>query len=239
MKMATTTVSRKGFGDSVAFESRFAVYEEALQKGKAAGVQLPCLPGGYFCVESEAGVEKAKSRIVQAARTNGIAVAVGIDCPQTNPNTDYLVQTRALTSFAVTWSPEQDDQVWRQRSVNSKDQFYVSDEDCGRRQTLRVAGKEIEVLSCGELFNKRIRNSIIARHPSAVIDLSHNGKGFRADPSLKLLAEEGMYTFCSTHADQKGAMKRGFAPGGDKISTHEPDFVTTGVPRIEVKSRGI
>ena len=235
MKIATTTVSREGFGDSAAFESRFAAYLEALEKAKANGHQLLCLPGGYFCVGSEAEVEAAKSRIVQEAKRTGIAVAVGIDYPPTNPDTDYLVQTRALTSFAVTWSPEQDEPSWRQRSTNSKNQKFPSGEICAQPQTLLVAGKEIEILSCGELFNERIRNSVIARHPDAVVDLSHNGKGFRAERSLKLLAENDMYSFCSTHATKKGAKKRGFAPGAHKLSTRETDCVTTGVPRIEIK----
>jgi hypothetical protein len=243
MKIAITTVSKDGFGDSTAFESRFERFKEALEQVRGEGVQLLCLPGGYFCVKSEAELKEAKSRIVQEAKRAGIAVAVGIDCSQeknsnkkqtTSPDTEHLVRTQTLPSFVATWSPKHE-HIWRQRSVNSKDQWCVPEKVCKRPQTLHVSGKKIEILACGELFNERIRNSIVAGHPSAVVDLSHDGKGFRADHSLRLLAHKGMYTFCCTHANMKGAIKRGFAPNEDKISTSKTDFVIAGEPRIEMK----
>jgi hypothetical protein len=181
MKIAITTVSKEGFGDSAAFESRFVRFKKALEQAKAEGVQLLCLPGGYFCVNSETKLGEAESLIVQEAKRAGVAVALGIDYSQekefrtkkkVSPDTEHLVRTQALPSFVVTWTPEQDKQSWRQRSVNSTDQWCVSEEDCKRPQTLRVSGKEIEILSCGELFNERIRNSIVARRPIAVADLS-------------------------------------------------------------------
>jgi len=248
MKIVTTTVSKDGYRDPTAFEFRFAAFKEALELAKGEGIQLLCLPGGYFCVASDAEREKAESQIVEAAKAAGIAVAVGIDCSQqklpnkgkaTTPDTSFLVQTKALPSFAMTWSPQQEKQIWRQRSTTGRDQRLVSDEDCVRPQTLRVSGENIEILACGELFNERIRNSIIAGHPDAVVDLSHDGQGFRADHSMKLLARQGMHTFCCTHANKKGAMKRAFAPGGGKTSTPEADSVITGKPRIEMKIREI
>ena len=244
MKIGTTTVSCEGYGDSAAFESRFAAFQEALEKAKGEGCELLCLPGGYFCVDSDAAFKEAKSRIVREAKRTGIAVAVGIDYSQakqskkkktTGPNTEYLVRKQALPSFSLTWSPQEDERSWRQRSVTSRDQWLVSDEACAQLQTVRVSGENTEILTCGELFNERIRNSVISRHPSALIDLSHCGKGFRADRSMRLLARNGMYTFCCTHADMKGAMKRAFFPGGTKKSTRMKDFATTGKPRIETK----
>jgi hypothetical protein len=245
MKIATSTVSYEGYGDSAAFESQFAAFKEALEKAKREGVQLLCLPGGYFWVKSDAEFKNAQNRVVQEARRTGIAIAVGIDYSQTekskkektrSPSSESLVRTKALPSFAVAWSPRQHKKSWRQRSVNSKDQRLVSEQDCKKPQVLRVSGRPIEILTCGELFNECIRDSIIARHPSAVVGLSHIGKGFRANRSLQSLARKGMYTFCCTHANLKGAMKRAFAPGGRKISTRRIDFLTTGEPRIEMKS---
>jgi hypothetical protein len=237
MKIATSTVSCEGFGDSAAFESRFAAFKEALEKAKGEGVQLLCLPGGYFCAKPGAEFKKAKNRIVQEAKRTGIAVAVGIDYPQGKRKKFKKNKTpRSMRpSFAVTWNPQQRERSWRQRSMNSEDQWCVSEEDCRRPQTLTVSGRRIEILACGELFNERIRKSIIERHPRAVVDLSHRGQGLRADPSLKLLARQRMYTFCCTHANIKGAMKRAFAPGGHKKSTRKTDSLTTGKPRIEMK----
>jgi hypothetical protein len=244
MRIATTTVSYEGYGDSAAFESLFAAFKEALENAKGERVQVLCLPGGYFWVKSKAEFKRAQSRIVEEARRARIAVAVGMDYSQRkkskkktrSPDTEYLVHTQTLPSFALAWSPRQYRQIWRQRSVNSQDQRLVHEENCRRPQTLRVSGRKIEILTCGELFNKCIRESIIERHPRAVVDLSHIGKGFRADRSLKLLASKGMYALCCTHADMKGAMKRAFAPGGRKISTRQTDAVTTNEPRIEMKT---
>jgi hypothetical protein len=245
MKIGTTTVSCEGYGDSAAFESRFVAFQETLEKAKGEGCDLLCLPGGYFCVDSDLAFEEATTRIVREAKRRGIALAVGIDYSQakqsnkkkTTGTTEDLVRKQALPSFSLTWSPQQHERRWRQRSVTSRDQWLVSDEACAQSQTLRVSGENTEILTCGELFNERIRNSVVSRHPSALIDLSHNGKGFRADPSLKSLAQagKGMYTFCCTHADMKKAMKRAFAPGGGKQSRRNADAVITGKPRIEMK----
>jgi hypothetical protein len=129
------------------------------------------LPGGYFWVKSGAKFSEAESQIVREAKRTGIAVAIGIDYSQKkqskkktrSPNIEYLVQTQALPSFAVTWSPDQGAQIWRQRSVSTKDQRFVSEKEYARPQTLHVSGSDIEILSCGELFNERIRNSVIGR----------------------------------------------------------------------------
>ncbi|MGD0545525.1 MAG: hypothetical protein ABSB65_14040 [Candidatus Acidiferrales bacterium] len=232
MKIATTTVSKEGSSDA-----RFAAFKEALERAKREEARLLCLPGGYFCVRSDSERKKVESRIVQAAKQAGVAVALGIDRSKgrrtnkkktSKSNTDYQ-------SFAIAWSRLQKPETWPQRSSNTTDQWDVPEKDCNRPQTLSVAGKRIEVLACGELFNERIRNSIIDRHPDAVVDLSHDGRGFRADHSMKLLARQGMYTFCCTHANKKGAMKRAFAPGGRKTSTPEANSVITGKPRIEMK----
>jgi hypothetical protein len=233
MKIVTTTVSKEGF----ALKSRFAAFKEALEKAKNEGVQLLCLPGGYFCVKSETEFKHAESRIVQEAKSAGIAVAVGIDRFQGAKSKKKKGTPIPYTepSFVVTWSPQQRKQRWRQRSSTRKDQRFISDKDCARSQTLSVSGRKVEILACGEIFNKRIRNNIIDRHPFALIDLGHEGKGFRVDPSLKLLARNDMHTFCCTHANVKDATKRAFAPGGDKKSISATDFCTTGEPRIEMK----
>jgi hypothetical protein len=237
MKIATTSVSK----DGSAFESRFEAFKEALEWAKGKGVQLLCLPGGYFQAKSKAEMEKIERGIVQEAKCARIAVAVGIDSSQgrksKKKNKNKAPRPYTEPSFAVTWSPQQRKQRWRQRSSTSKDQRFPSDEVCARPQTLAVAGKEIEVLACGELFNKRIRDSIIGRQrrPEALVDLSHDGKGFRADRSMRLLSQNGMYTFCSTHANLKGAMKRAFFPGGHKRRIRKPDSITTSEPRIEIK----
>lgn len=232
MKIAITTVSNKG-----TFESRFAAFKKALEQAKGQGVDLLCLPGGYFCVKSDAELKRAENRIVQQAKRTGIAIAVGIDrSPSRKPAKKKTRSNTNYHSFASAWRPRQRYiKSWPQRSVNSEDQWDVSEEDCKRPQTLPVSGKEIEILACGELFNECIRNCVADRHPDAVVDLSHSGRGFRADPALKLLAKKGMYAFCCTHADMKGAMKRGFAPGGDKISTRKTNALITGEPRIEME----
>jgi hypothetical protein len=239
MKIATTTVSKEGFGDPTAFESRFAAFKEALEKAKEQGVHLLCLPGGYFCVKSDGERKNAESRIVQAAKQARVAVAIGIDRSQgrKSKKRKFSKSNIQYQSFAVAWSPRQRKlKSWPQRSSDTTDQRDVPEKDCKRSQTLSVAGKRFEVLACGELFNERIKESVIEeRKPYALVDLSHDGKGFRADHSLRLLARKGMHTFCCTHANMEGAMKRGFAPGGRKISTRKTDSVIATSPRIEIK----
>jgi hypothetical protein len=231
MRIATNTVSKEGFGDPTAFESRFAAFKEALEKAKEQGVQLLCLPGGYFCVKSDAEHKRAESRIVQAAKPTGVAVAIGIDRSQGRKSKKKKSSKSNIQyqSFALAWSPrQQKPETWPQRSSDTTDQWDVPDKDCKRSQTFPVAGKRIEVLACGELFNQRIKKSVVKRKPSALVDLSHDGQGFRADHSLKLLARKGMHTFCCTHANKPSAIKKAFAPGGRRRSTGKPATLLHG-----------
>lgn len=249
MKIATSTVSRNGFGNPAYFEANLQALRKLLAEAKGKGVQLVCLPGGYFSVNSEAQLNEAANRIVAEARKEKIAVAVGIDCVDgQNANKknkggtdiDSLVRKEKLPSFAVAWTPQQGKiEKWRQRSTTSKNQSFAPAKSCARPQALRVAGKRIEILMCGDLFNKLIRKAVRDRQPTALVDLSHVGQGFRPDHALRSLAQEGLYAFCCTHANAKGAMKRAYAPGGTKISSRAVDVLIAGLPRIELKFEDI
>jgi hypothetical protein len=205
MRIATSTVSFDGYRNpaTASFEATLETLRETLDEAKHKGVQLLCLPGGYFTVKSEAQLKKAAKRIVAEARKAHIAVAVGVDCAdkqstkrksKRQPNRDNLIRKGKLPLFAVAWSPEQSKQeTWRQRSVTSKDQWLAPAKSCSEPRTLRVAGKKIEILMCGELFNERIRDGVIRRKPTALVDLSHNGQGFRPDHALRSLAQAGLH----------------------------------------------
>lgn len=246
MKIATSTVSREGYGDFSKFRLRWEAFKTALRDSKSKGVELLCLPGGYFGVISPAQFETVENDITREAEKERISVAVGIDCTEghssgrktkARPDWDRLVKLEKLPSFAALWAPKQ--QVsWRQRSVTRRDQWLAPEKACRRSQTLLISDKRIEIITCGDIFNKRIQDAILTRSPklNAVVDLSHDGKGFRADSALERLAREGKaYSFCCTHADMKGAMKRAFEPGGRKISTRATDVLIPGPPRIEIR----
>jgi hypothetical protein len=237
VRVATSTVSRHGYQKPTHFDESLRTLTDLLSVAKIGGVQLACLPAGYFCIKSESGLNEAKNRIVSEARTAQIAIAVGIDCVERqSTDIDTLVRTQSLPSFGLAWCPEEDKiNEWRQRSTTSSNQWDVPESVCERSQTFRVADKEVEILMCGELFNERIRKAVTRRRPFAIVDLSHDGRGFRPDRALELLAQRQTYSFCCTHANAKDAMKRAFAPGGRKISSRETDFFTEGKPRIEMK----
>ena len=96
--------------------------------------------------------------------------------------------------------------------------------------------RRVEILSCGEIFNKRIRDAIVNRRPKvhAVVDLAHVGEKWRIDPVLRYLANHGMCAFGTSHVNRKNAMKRGFKKGV-RLSTRQTDLIVTGPPRIEMK----
>lgn len=224
MRLATSTVSWEGYREPTSNNERLKVLPHLLGRLSSIGVELLCLPAGYCCVQSRKSLNELSNRIAGIAAREDIALAVGIDLVK-QQRKQRRKQDQA-EAFSVAWSPDEGrTEPWDQRSVDSEDQWDVSDLLCNRAQTLRVGVARIEILTCGEIFNSRIRGAVLARRPRphALVDLGHTGVGFRIDKSLENIADEGIPSFCSVHVGQKKAMKRAYAAGGQRISSRSFD----------------
>lgn len=242
MLLAIATVTRHAKGDE-----RDRVFLQALREANRKGVELLVFPGGYFRTSSVRGVCDKASVIASQAKRYKIAVAVGVDADPKKSSTkgtgkkvgkssEERIKRQTLSSFVVSWSSESGKRYWRQRSTTSKDQKLAPDKACARTQEIKVSDRRAEILSCGEIFNERIKDAIVNRTPKVhlIVDVAHKGEKWRIDRTLKFFADREIPAFGASHVNRKDAMKRGFKKG-TKLSTRATDHVIVGPPRIEMK----
>src|ERR1019366_9099072 len=165
--LAISTVSRHTKEDQ-----RDRVFPQALKEASRKGVELLALPGGYFRISSASKMQGKASVIASLAKKNKVAVAVGVDVSPKKTSgkgksikggmsVAERIRRQALRSFVICWSSESGTKYWRQRSITGKDQAYAPDEACERIQEIRVTDRRVEILSCGEIFNQRIKDAIV------------------------------------------------------------------------------
>ena len=238
---------------------RWRAFLSVLEEAKSREGDFITLPGGFFRVHSLGTKKTAANRIFSEAQKHGIAVAVGVDVVRKRQPEkgrggkltakdgklhEMTVRRQKISSFVVCWSRASRRKCWRQRSTTCKDQIWVPTRICLRSQEVSVNNLVVEVLSCGEIFNKRIRGAIINRKArvDTVVDLAHAGRGLRISPALRLFGRYGMSSFCSAHVNRTNAMKRAFNNRGVDISSRDSDInipcssrVNAPPPRIEMK----
>jgi len=247
MKFATSTVSRYPSETSARIkenETRIKAFCKGLNELKRKEVAFWALPGGYLFARSQSHFKKLADEIVKEAKKRGIAIAVGIDLDEKTSKEDWTEEIKLgkLPWFAVCFTPKSKDYyIWRQRSNTSKNQRATPKEYCLEERVIEIGNKNIEILLCGEIFNKRIRDAAANRNPNAIFDLGHTSAGFRVHSAMKILAKKGIISFCSVHADLFNAMKYCYFPlkneiGYKSYSTRERDIMITNESlTIEIK----
>ena len=241
MKLATCTVSYEGFGTIKGTEKRLEIFLKVLEQLKTHDIQLVCFPGGYLFAKSRGNLDNLANAIFDYSTEHGISVAVGIDQFEKNPddNWDEAIRNEGLPFFAVCSEPTfVKPRIWNQRSITSRNQNIASDIVCSKPRTLISEGKKIEILICGEIFNQRIRKSIVNRSVDAVVDLGHRSEGFRVHAAMKVLAKRGISTFCSVHTQRQSGQKFCYVPCNNNWlceSSRDYDLLIGEGPRLEIK----
>lgn len=252
MKIATCTVSLEGLNKPSGNNRRLSLLAEVLEYVKRRRISLVCLPSGYLTASSNANRDSLIEKVVEVAKSHGVAIAVGIDVDQrrrskrsikkqSRKGSQYSlekVRRGSLPWFAACWSPKENIvHCWRERSSNSNDQREISDAVCAEARTLPLGKYGVEVLMCGEVFNERIRNSVLSRRKGliAAVDLGHYSDGFRVFAAMQVLARGRLNTLCSVHTKREKAMKYCYLSGGRKKSSRDVDAKFGPEPRIEVK----
>lgn len=240
MKLAVTTVGRKGPEDEEHNIERLRAAGQALQKAAKLRAGLIVLPGGFLTAHNSRTREAVAESLISEAKQLDIAIIFGVDQKVKNPNTDWeiLIKGFLLPYYGYAWSPSGNIiHCWQQRSSTSDNQWFVSNSHCEEARLVRVSDETLGVLMCGEIFNQRIRNAL-ARHtprPKVIVDVAHVGAGFRVWQGMRKLAEQGLATVCSVHAQCEYAMKYSYIPERGNISSRIPDEYVFGPPRIELK----
>lgn len=241
MKIATCTVSKEGYSLAEGNGSRINLFKETLEKAASFGIDLFVFPGGYLRVNNEAEIEMLAKDLAAIGTPYKVAFVAGVDIEKKEVSKkdiqkDYseMVKESKLPFFGVAWDVNHPF-IWKQRSINRNDQYLVCDEICREERSLLINDIKVFIMLCGEMFNERIRGSILSSTLNPiVVDLAHDSFRFRMPNTMKIYSEKGVKCFCSVHAQAINAMKFGYINGLRK-SDRIPDYVIGNKPRIEVK----
>ncbi len=170
-----------------------------------AGARLVVFPAGFLWAESAKKVMAVAEPVLAAARQHDVAVVLGVDVQaQTGTktgDTKTMTPPAALDNWCVAWPAKDPERMpWKQRSSTSWNGFSVVRPDA--RRALAVDGRVVEVLICGEIFSRPIRNALVARRHE--VDLvavpAHTAQGSRHGRGLQFLATNGLPALRSVHA---------------------------------------
>ena len=167
--------------------------------------KLLIIPAGFLTAKSEGAVVYQVAEVAKLAEKARLAIIGGVDvyatelskrASESGERIAELVSRGRLPyfGFAVGRVTLRKDcrHPWRQTSTTSKNAKRVADADLpGADRLVRVAGRQVGVLICGELFNGRARRQMAQLRADLVVDLGHQGMSQGLIPAMRNLATEG------------------------------------------------
>jgi hypothetical protein len=240
VKVAITTVGSKSPEDAAKNEDRLKAGKEAMEKAKPLGAEILVLPAGFFVCGDSKSRQRIAYKLIDEARSLDIALIFGVDdnsWPQA-----YGYAWSPLDNIAYSWEQRSSTRRWNSRNEQpialTDYQWDAKLKSYDEVRLLAIKSGIVGILLCGELFNDRIKNSLIKINPKIVVDLIHRGQGFRSTAAMRMLCHYGIASACSAHVEMNNAMKRCYIPSkGDErnVSTRDSDEIVKGPPRIELK----
>ena len=215
-------------------QGRLTAMRALLDRAEERSVDLAVLPGGYFAASGNLDKAPLLPEIWAAIKERQISACFGIDVAEKT----VAAKKGKQHGYACAWT-KQDGCVpgpldlWRQRSVTSRDQ--ISQAAANQMRYLRIGGQKVAVLVCGEVFNGQIRAATQRQQVQVVVDLVHTGKGFRTKRTLELWSSASPINsaLLSCHVKKAGAVKR-WAVNGSYHSDNRIDILVPAPPiRIE------
>jgi hypothetical protein len=214
LRILAMSVCRKGMRESGTNPARIILAQEAIDAGRADRSSCVLFPAGYVCGVDEDEAYNAAANIVKAAKSKRIAVVVGADVTafprgskrkggkRDHADLDEQVESGTMPFYVMAWSPGGRIRWWRQRSY--KHGRFTRDAD--ERRVLRVGAHDVDVVICGEMFNRAIRDALAAQPRSSALLLPvHCTKELRFARALQFFAEQlEVSTVMSAHQANGG-----------------------------------
>src|SRR5438270_12526954 len=151
LRVCVTAVTLPGQGEKQYTAQRIEAAVGAIAESAQFATELMVLPAGYLRAAAEKEVHKVGQPIIDAARRASLAVIFGVDTEPMRYPDDERVERGKLPCFLVGWSPQDRQvQVWRQRSMSSRDWKLAPLPERDHIRELRVADREVAPLACGE-----------------------------------------------------------------------------------------
>jgi hypothetical protein len=187
MRVLQTLVSKEGFRDSAHNGLRFRALEALFAIAKTNKCQSVELPMGFLFGTDDADRDQLLDRVAGEARGAGMAVVGGIDIGAASKSdvTKADVRARRLPYFGfVVNGSGQLFGPWRQTSTTS-DNYDPQQAFPSSERTVTVAGVEVSVLLCGEIFNPNAAKALGTMRPAVVFTPGHASMGMGLIPALQ------------------------------------------------------
>ena len=214
--------------------------KEAIVEAKKMEADILVLPAGYLFADNNDEFDRISKEMIGYAQSVGITFMFGIDREKKDIKKDWSehVKNQSVPWFGIIWDDiKKESMVIRQRSISSNDQYLAPDSVCSEIIYITFNDQMIPILMCGEIFNERIKKTIMnyKEKIKIVIDMAHFGKGLRIWQPMSKFGNNGIASTCSTHVDKKGAVKYFFTSKGENISSDKIDKEIGWDPQIEMK----
>jgi hypothetical protein len=158
--------------------------------------ELVVLPAGFLKARSEGEVREVAAPVIDAARAAKVAVIIGVDAAGKGS-----AKKGSLPYFLVGWSPGLPSAtVWRQRSQTSADAGDVPSAALDEARALRVAGRCVAPIACGEVFSPAVRERVAEMRPHLAVLAAHSAGGARHWAGQRCLARLGVRSVRAVHA---------------------------------------
>ncbi len=179
--------------DLLSTKARLELSEEAMTWAKeSARAHLIVFPAGYIGVSTILEARRHFRKLKKHAEQKHLAVVLGVDeCTtgmtakgsnKTGSDIDLQVEKRQLPFWLFAWAPDMPDHIeWRQRSTTYNNYRLAPSPECSERRLLNINGHQVDVVACGEGFNRTLRASMEQqpKKTRAVVIAAHTAKGSR------------------------------------------------------------
>ncbi|MCY1075995.1 hypothetical protein [Archangium lansingense] len=217
MRVLQTLMSKEGFRDSTHNDLRFRALKALLVIAKTTECHLLQLPMGFLFATDEADRDQLLGRVVGEARG---AVVGGIDVGAASKRnvTKSEVLARRLPYFGfVATGGGQLSGPWRQTSTTNSN-YDPQQAFPSRERTVAVAGVEVSVLLCGEIFNPEAAKAIGKMRPSVVFAPGHASMGMGLIPALQRIHESTNCPVLHSHHVANAETIHAIAANGEQDS---------------------
>jgi hypothetical protein len=225
LTIVSTMVGFEGWREQPGNKARLLLAEQVMIWAREkARAHLIVFPAGFLCATDVAEARALAGRAMALAKQRSLAVVVGVDLCTTgefqrglgkvgSEDIDLLVSQGQLPFFLYAWSPYMPTLTeWRQRSTTGENGELVPPKESCERRLLKVHGHWVDVVACGEGFNRALRASIEQdpKKTAAVVIASHTYQGSRIwNATQHFSSVVGLPTLLSVHqvGSQYGQMR--------------------------------
>lgn len=227
--IVTVFASNVGLRDAQYNQQRLQLAVEIAVASQALGANLVVLPAGYMFAANEPDARALAMQLGEVFFQVDAAVIGGIDIHWDGPLNRARIESGALPFFVFAAEAQQALVYWeRQRSFTADNARFVPAHDLQRSSVAHVAGMDVGILACGELFNEGIRDALVQEAPALIANPAHFAMVRGVNVRYRELAQAtGTWVLNAQHyaAGNPHPAKWCFDPAGNSHTTAMADYL--------------